>query len=255
MASVRFINDLNRIFISNVQEGNTALPYGIEVGENNIFDRFIVIDIKEDTEVPIFLKTAFEKYLRDVKSNYYSLVRKDKLSLFVKPTNFIVSLYTSREPILKKTGDSIINYCVQTTFNDRLISFKIVDDSLYYGTKGLIINSDNKTLMLATVKFRIMQDYSHVTSDQRVYLNPSIFINKDLVSKTILSKIVPVFIEDNRTNNTISLLIEDKSDVIQRPIKPYNYNINEDLQSMLRDNLDYIVSDLTVKSEEIGNFF
>ena len=156
--------------------------------------------------------------------------------------NIVVPLYNSfREAVVKKTGDSIINHCSSVILDYRLLPFKISDNSLYYGGKGIILDSNNKVLFLATVNIN-QRDNMTIVEDYKVYVNPIVFVSKDIVSKTIVSKVIPIFIENNYTFQPVKLIIEDKSDIICTPVKPATYNVDEEINNFLVNNVSEIES-------------
>lgn len=234
MASDKLIREINSIFSSRMPfYSYGSLPRTLSIGRNNIYSKYIVIDLNEEViEVPAFLRQIFSEFINNLRSTY----RSDN---FKKPSCFVVPMYIGGTPVLKKTGDSLLTMCLNATLKQRILPFNTPDGLLYYGNRGFIIH-DDKALMMATVKFKITEDYLYSISDYNLNISPSIFVNKDLVSRAILSKIVPVFIENNRTGENIKILIEDKSNIIESPIPPKNVHVNLEINNILVSNLDAI---------------
>ncbi len=254
MASQRLINGLNRVFTGRTLDGDNWIPNNL-VPTNKLFSNFLIIDIKETIEVPAFLKVVMASYLDLVKSQRLRLERAGKLEEFKKPDSLVVALYSDDIPVLKKTGDSIITYTLETTLQQKLRCFITPADetSKFYGARGLLLDKDKNVMMLASVKFNVAENYAYTVTDQTLSINPSVFVNKDLVSKTIVGKVLPTLIESNLTFKEIKFLIEDKSKLIQAPKPPSSYNISDELNQVLLENFDYLSSDY--QTEVNGELF
>lgn len=234
MASEKLIREINNIFsIRNYSYGYGSIPKTLSIGNNNIYSKYIVIELdKNKVEVPAFLIPSFYNFLTNLHNTYTR-------SGFKRPSFFIVPMYVGGTPIIKKTGDSLISLCCTTSLKQRMLPFNTPDNLLFYGNRGFIMH-DNKALMMATAMFTIREDYAFGISDFNLNISPSVFVNKDLVSKAILSKVVPIFIENNRTSENVKIVIDDKSSFIQSPISPKDTHVNEDINNILVATLDEI---------------
>ena len=244
MASRTLINQLTRVFSSSITEGESTFPYSRLVDTNRLFDTFLSIGIKiGEVEVPAYLRYNFANYIDSIRNKKSLLERNGLSNLFKQPGAFIVPLYSVNTSIVKKTGDSILSYIFSAKMRDKLLSFQIPgDNSKYYGTRGLLLNSKKEVLMIATVKFTIFDDYSYACRENTISINPNVFVNKDLVSKTILGKVIPLYIE-NKDLVSAKFLIEDKSFFISKPKAPNYTDYQDEINLILKDNIEFITSD------------
>ena len=246
MASRSLINQMSRMFTSGTDEGGYNFPSTSILRNNELFNCFISINAVEGTiEVPTFLRALFASYLNSLRSSRNYFISEGHLEDF-KPGAFIVPMYSVNSLTVKKTGDSILSFVFSARMQDKLLRFKIPgDESLYYGARGLLLNDNKEVLMVATTKFTIYEDFSFIISGGSIVVNPKVFVNKDLVSKTIISKVLPFYIENPLG---VNFLIEDRNYFIQR-VTPAEDNFQEDLELILKENLDFLSTDFDLRYE------
>jgi hypothetical protein len=199
----------------------------------------IVVNYEPKTIVPLCLVGSFLSTVHTITDVPY---KQMVLGLFT----------TDSEPQKKITADSIITTFAYVNINNvgRVIPIITNKDELFYGSAGIILDSHKNILLMSAVEY----DFKERKFQRAIlYANPCVFNKENLVTKSILGKVLPFFVENKKTvflrpgfpefnaSLPVEVVIKDMSEVIQYPKKP-SININEELNDFLLANADDVVA-------------
>ena len=217
MISENIKNNINNfIYITS------AIPYSTDIPllrtENNQFSIYITNHIfnGEVTEIPI----------------YNSLSLREIIPLFTSSTS--INERKTFGPLLKEL--SLI------TRIGELNRVRDKDGNLYYGMRGLILNSNLEPLVLSTIRFH--RELS-ATKEIILRVSPKVFNSDNVVCKGIQKYLIEYCSTTSRyfsiVNDftTMTVIINNDIDKFIRHVKaPTNINVNEEIQQLLIDNID-----------------
>ena len=217
MISENIKNNINNfLYITSVPPRSTDIP--LLGTENNQFSIYITNYIfnGEVTESPI----------------YNSLSLREIIPLFTSSTS--INERKTFGPLLKEL--SLI------TRIGELNRVRDKDGNLYYGMRGLILNSNLEPLVLSTIRFH--RELS-ATKEIILRVSPKVFNSDDVVCKGIQKYLIEYCSTTSRyfsiVNDftTMTVIINNDIDKFIRHAKaPTNINVNEEIQQLLIDNID-----------------
>lgn len=217
MISENIKNNINNfLYITSVPSCSTDIP--LLGTENNQFSLYITNHIfnGEVTESPI----------------YNSLSLREIIPLFTSSTS--INERKTFGPLLKEL--SLI------TRIGELNRVRDKDGNLYYGMRGLILNSNLEPLVLSTIK-----SYRELSATEEIILrvSPKVFNSDNVVCKGIQKYLIEYCSTVSRyfsiVNDftTMTVIINNDIDKFIRHAKaPTNINVNEEIQQLLIDNID-----------------
>ena len=208
--------------INNFLYITSATPYSTDIPllgtENNQFSLYITNHIfnGEVTESPI----------------YNSLSLRE-----------IIPLFTSSNSINeRKTFGPLLKELSLITRIGELNRIRDKDGNLYYGMRGLILNSNLEPLVLSTIRSSIE---SSATKELILRVSPKVFNSDNVVCKGIQKYLIEYCSTTSRyfsiVNDftTMTVIINNDIDKFIRHAKaPTNINVNEEIQQLLIDNID-----------------
>ena len=208
--------------INNFLYITSATPYSTDIPllgtENNQFSLYITNHIfnGEVTESPI----------------YNSLSLRE-----------IIPLFTSSNSINeRKTFGPLLKELSLITRIGELNRIRDKDGNLYYGMRGLILNSNLEPLVLSTIRFH--RELS-TTKEIILRVSPKVFNSDNVVCKGIQKYLIEYCSTTSRyfsiVNDftTMTVIINNDIDKFIRHAKaPTNINVNEEIQQLLIDNID-----------------
>ena len=217
MISENIKNNINNfLYITSATPRSTDIP--LLGTENNQFSIYITNHIfnGEVTESPI----------------YNSLSLRE-----------IIPLFTSSNSINeRKTFGPLLKELSLITRIGELNRVRDKDGNLYYGMKGLILNSNLEPLVLTTI--RLFRE-SSTTKELILRVSPKVFNSDNVVCKGIQKYLIEYCSTVSRyfsiVNNftTMTVIINNDIDKFIRHAKaPTNINVNEEIQQFLIDNID-----------------
>lgn len=116
------------------------------------------------------------------------------------------------------------------------------DGNLYYGMRGLILNSNLEPLVLSTIRF---PRESSATKELILRVSPKVFNSDNVLCKGIQRYLIEYCSTISRyfsiVNDftTMTVIINNDIDKFIRHVKaPTNINVNEEIQQLLVDNID-----------------
>ena len=186
--------------------------------ENNQFSIYMTNHIfnSEITEIPI----------------YNSLSLREIIPLFTSSTN--INERKTFGPLLKEL--SLIKRIGE------LNRVKDKDGNLYYGMRGLILNSNLEPLVLSTIR---PSRESSVTKELILRVSPKVFNSDNVICKGIQKYLIEYCSTVSRyfsivsSFTTMTVIINNDIDKFIRHAKaPTNINVNEEIQQLLIDNID-----------------
>ena len=186
--------------------------------ENNQFSIYMTNHIfnSEITEIPI----------------YNSLSLREIIPLFTSSTN--INERKTFGPLLKEL--SLIKRIGE------LNRVKDKDGNLYYGMRGLILNSNLEPLVLSTIR---PSRESSVTKELILRVSPKVFNSDNVICKGIQKYLIEYCSTVSRyfsivsSFTTMTVIINNDIDKFIRHAKaPTNINVNEEIQQLLVDNID-----------------
>ena len=186
--------------------------------ENNQFSIYMTNHIFNDevTEIPI----------------YNSLSLREIIPLFTSSTS--INERKTFGPLLKEL--SLIKRIGE------LNRVKDKDGNLYYGMRGLILNSNLEPLVLSTIRsFR----ESSATKELILRISPKVFNNDNVICKGIQKYLVKYCSTVSRYFSIVNgfttmtvIINNDINKFIRHAKAPTNINVNEEIQQLLIDNID-----------------
>lgn len=217
MISENIKNNINNfLYITSAIPRSTDIP--LLGTENNQFSLYITNHIfnGEVTESPI----------------YNSLSLREIIPLFTSSTS--INERKTFGPLLKEL--SLIKRIGE------LNRVKDKDGNLYYGMRGLILNSNLEPLVLSTIR-----SHRELSATKEIILrvSPKVFNSDNVVCKGIQKYLIEYCSTTSRyfsiVNNftTMTVIINNDIDKFIRHAKaPTNINVNEEIQQLLIDNID-----------------
>ena len=217
MISENIKNNINNfLYITSATSRPTDIP--LLGTENNQFSLYITNHIFNDdvTESPIY--------------NFLSLRE-------------IIPLFTSSNSINeRKTFGPLLKELSLITRIGELNRVKDKDGNLYYGMRGLILNSNLEPLVLSTIR-----SHRELSATKEIILrvSPKVFNSDNVVCKGIQKYLIEYCSTVSRyfsiVNDftTMTVIINNDIDKFIRHAKaPTNINVNEEIQQLLIDNID-----------------
>ena len=217
MISENIKNNINNfLYITSATSRPTDIP--LLGTENNQFSLYITNHIfnGEVTESPI----------------YNSLSLREIIPLFTSSTS--INERKTFGPLLKEL--SLI------TRIGELNRVRDKDGNLYYGMRGLILNSNLEPLVLSTIR-----SHRELSATKEIILrvSPKVFNSDNVVCKGIQKYLIEYCSTTSRyfsiVNDftTMTVIINNDIDKFIRHAKaPTNINVNEEIQQLLIDNID-----------------
>lgn len=151
---------------------------------NNVFDRFLETNLLGDKiECPVMARKCVELILFERPS---SEPMAEKVS---------IPLYTDCISTQKRTASSIFKF-FEYQIQNRLEKVVTNKGEVYYGGKGIILNSEFKTLVLCVYEYKKSEENNlPFISKLKVYIHPSVFLSNGLVEKGIIKTYIPSLID------------------------------------------------------------
>ena len=217
MISENIKNNINSFLsVTSASLRSTDIP--LLRTENNQFSIYMANHILNDEgiEIPI----------------YNSLSLREIIPLFTSSTS--INERKTFGPLLKEL--SLIKRIGE------LNRVKDKDGNLYYGMRGLILNSNLEPLVLSTIR---PSRESSATKELILRVSPKVFNSDNVVCKGIQKYLIEYCSTVSRyfsiVNNftTMTVIINNDIDKFIRHAKaPTNINVNEEIQQLLIDNID-----------------
>lgn len=188
--------------------------------ENNQFSIYMTNHIfnGEVTEIPI----------------YNSLSLRGIIPLFTSSSSTSINERKTFGPLLKEL--SLIREAGE------LNKIRDKDGNLYYGMRGLILNSNLEPLVLSTIR---PPRRTSATTELILRVSPKVFNSDNVVCKGIQKYLIEYCSTVSRYFSIISgfttmtVIINNDIDKFIRHVKaPTNINVNEEIQQLLVDNID-----------------
>ena len=217
MISENIKNNINNfLYITSATPSSTDIP--LLGTENNQFSLYITNHMFNDevTESPI----------------YNSLSLREIIPLFTSSTS--ISERKTFGPLLKELS--------LFTIIGELNRVRDKDGNLYYGMRGLILNSNLEPLVLSTIR---SHRESSATEELILRVSPKVFNSDNVVCKGIQKYLIEYCSTTSRYFSivngftTMTVIINNDIDKFIRHAKaPTNINVNEEIQQLLIDNID-----------------
>ena len=217
MISENIKNNINNfLYITSATLRPTDIP--LLGTENNQFSLYITNHIFNDevTESPIYNSLSLRK---------------------------IIPLFTSSSSINeRKTFGPLLKELSLITRIGELNRIRDKDGNLYYGMRGLILNSNLEPLVLSTIR-----SHRELSATKEIILrvSPKVFNSDNIVCKGIQKYLIEYCSTTSRyfsiVNDftTMTVIINNDIDKFIRHAKaPTNINVNEEIQQLLIDNID-----------------
>ena len=155
----------------------------------------------------------------------------------------IIPLFTSSNSINeRKTFGPLLKELSLITRIGELNRIRDKDGNLYYGMKGLILNSNLEPLVLSTIR-----SHRELSATKEIILrvSPKVFNSDNVVCKGIQKYLIEYCSTVSRYFSivngftTMTVIINNDIDKFIRHAKaPTNINVNEEIQQLLIDNID-----------------
>ena len=155
----------------------------------------------------------------------------------------IIPLFTSSTSINeRKTFGPLLKELSLITRIGELNRVRDKDGNLYYGMRGLILNSNLEPLVLSTIR-----SHRELSATKEIILrvSPKVFNSDNVVCKGIQKYLIEYCSTTSRyfsiinAFTTMTVIINNDIDKFIRHTKaPTNINVNEEIQQLLIDNID-----------------
>lgn len=155
----------------------------------------------------------------------------------------IIPLFTSSTSINeRKTFGPLLKELSLITRIGELNRIKDKDGNLYYGMRGLILNSNLEPLVLSTIR-----SHRELSATEEIILrvSPKVFNSDNVVCKGIQKYLIEycsttsIYFPIVNNFTTMTVIINNDIDKFIRHAKaPTNINVNEEIQQLLIDNID-----------------
>ena len=216
MISENIKNNINNfLYITSATPRSTNIP--LLGTENNQFSLYMTNHIfnGEVTESPIYNSASLRE---------------------------IIPLFTSTSINERKTFGPLLKELSLITRIGELNRVKDKDGNLYYGMRGLILNSNLEPLVLSTIR---PSRESSATKELILRVSPKVFNSDNVVCKGIQKYLIEYCSTVSRYFSivngftTMTVIINNDIDKFIRHAKaPTNINVNEEIQQLLIDNID-----------------
>lgn len=230
------------------------------IGNNNtlenhtIFKHFLTVDISNEDkiEIPVFGRNMIEEYLR----------KKTRAIANNTVKKIVIPLFTNCSPTTRRTSDSILTeFFARTTFANRLKKVTTNKGEVYYGNKGIILDSQFNILFLSTLTCEKSDNPSvslYCYKESSIHISPRVFLNKtDLLEKAILNKVIPFYltatinVHNRNVGFTVDsgvtkpkIIVEDIN-LVSSPISPKVDTYSDDaMNELVMENIDDLLVDL-----------
>lgn len=217
MISENIKNNINNFLgVTSASLHSTGIP--LLGTENNQFSLYMTNHIfnGEVTEIPI----------------YNSLSSRGIIPLFTSSTSINE----------RKTFSSLLKELSLIREAGELNKVRDKDGNLYYGMRGLILNSNLEPLVLSTTR---PPRKSSATTELILRVSPKVFNSDNVVCKGIQKYLIEYcstvsrYFSIVRGFTTMTVIINNDIDKFIRHVKaPTNINVNEEIQQLLVDNID-----------------
>ena len=155
----------------------------------------------------------------------------------------IIPLFTSSNSINeRKTFGPLLKELSLITRIGELNRVRDKDGNLYYGMRGLILNSNLEPLVLSTIR---PPRESSATKELILRVSPKVFNSDNVICKGIQKYLIEYCSTVSRYFSivngftTMTVIINNDIDKFIRHAKaPTNINVNEEIQQLLIDNID-----------------
>ena len=155
----------------------------------------------------------------------------------------IIPLFTSSTSINeRKTFGPLLKELSLITRIGELNRIRDKDGNLYYGMRGLILNSNLEPLVLSTIR-----SHRELSATKEIILrvSPKVFNSDNVICKGIQKYLIEYCSTVSRYFSivngftTMTVIINNNIDKFIRHVKaPTSINVNEEIQQLLIDNID-----------------
>lgn len=156
----------------------------------------------------------------------------------------VIPLFTSSSTSIneRKTFGPLLKELSFTRRAGELNRVRDKDGNLYYGMRGLILNSNLEPLVLCTIR---PPRTSSATTELILRVSPKVFNSNNVVCKGIQKYLIEYCSTASRYSSivntfiTMTVIINNDIDKFIRHVKaPTNINVNEEIQQLLVNNID-----------------
>lgn len=218
MISENIKNNINSFLgVTSASLRSTGIP--LLGTENNQFSIYMTNHIfnSEITEIPIYNSLSLRGVIPLFTSSSTNINERKTFGLLLKELSF-----TRGAGELNRVRDK--------------------DGNLYYGMRGLILNSNLEPLVLCTIR---PPRTSSATTELILRVSPKVFNSDNVVCKGIQKYLITYCSTASRYFSivsgftTMTVIINNDIDKFIRHVKaPTNINVNEEIQQLLVDNID-----------------
>lgn len=239
-----YIATLKEVFTITYPPANRTLVESVSLDNNSIISHYIELErVNNNLELPTFLKRRFELYIQR------HLIDNENT------TTFVASLIQGDYSSIATTVSIMLKYGFRyKSYNSDIVRFITKDNEVYYIGKGLILNSEFKPLLYCTLSCNMVGN-GWTYTNPKVYLDPTVFINSDTVSKHIIKKMIPCYVSidslgeilDSSYTTFLSkpeIIIKDLSNIIKKTNNPSSINITGEAHNLLNNHVAELMENL-----------
>lgn len=176
--STKLISTVSKFFSGQSREDNDCT--GSDFFYNGGFDKFMTLNSCADNEIPVFCFETICKFLRT-------------------PQNEVIIPLSYRKYNAGKSYKSahmLMYHLIQTPYmGSRLTRISASSGEMFYGSSGLLMDSNMNPMMLATVKTSTSLDNVMHLKELILYISPNIFTEERFLNKYIRDKVIPYILK------------------------------------------------------------
>lgn len=189
--STKLINTVSKFFSGYSREDNDCT--GNEFFYNGGFNKFMTLKSCAENEIPVF---CFETICRHIRT----------------PQNEVIIPLSYRKYNAGKSYKSahmLLYHLIQTPLmGGRLTRVSASSGEMFYGSSGLLMDSNMNPMMLATVKTSTSLGVINL-EELILYISPNIFTEEGFLNKYIRDKVIPYVLSGAPFNCSIIPGIND----------------------------------------------
>lgn len=228
--------ELENILTSKITNPHCGLIERIYKGydHNSICSKFCISDIKLGN---CFIPTYQFPKVRELLPQYLENSDSSNPYLF----RAVSPLYYTRTA-KRSTGTSILKELLDISMQSRLYKNITNKGVEYYGGPGMILDKDKNPLVLAGFDCTISKEAAICVNNFVWLISPKVFIEKDLIAKTIINGIIP-YVTTNSIHYTFaddSIISRDASNCALVRVEPLKKYMAMPVKSKLIDNSNEI---------------
>lgn len=167
----------------------------------------------------------------------------------------IAPILEGPNPITSSGAETILKKFSEVSFQYGLLKVTTPKNEIYYGCKGLILDSRFHPIFMPVIKGKFT-DMGFTVIDKAIYIDPSVFCDDNAtINKSLARKGVPFYLSGDVTTRferyqyisgslppRWSILIDNPNKFIHTPVEIASTDVNEEINTFLWKNMDKVMN-------------